>query len=416
MTFSRSNRRVTSALLLTLTLGGCQSTTVKITEEAPELVLELPAGNAEIASATTSSRYFRTRKRTSTHPEALLENAKTLPYKGWMAIHFIDVGQGDAALLEFPCGIAMVDLGGEDSDNARLTHYLEAFFEVRPALDNTFDVVYLSHSHLDHMRGVSLLKESYNVRAMVDSGVYLEGGADLQQEFRNWVKQKKGSTKAVSTHKIEYTDGLSDASIDRISNCAGHQADPVFTAVTGGWSTQKGAFRSPNNHSLILRLDFGPTSFLFTGDLEDEKGRGGIPEALYYYQEDLSIFDVDIWKVGHHGSSNGISEDLEKAMTPKVALIGVGNPEESAGAYGYGHPSDISINMLVDDLLGVKCRRQRKIVQTFSGKGAVPSTRSLDHAVFATGWDGDILMLIGPNGEMEVRIAGSNQNQLTTCS
>src|SRR5512145_232464 len=78
-----------------------------------------------------------------------------------MVVHFIDVGQGDTALLEFSCGAVLVDSGGETnpevSGNARLRDYLDAFFSRRADLAWTLNLVVLSHQHPDHTNGVEVL-------------------------------------------------------------------------------------------------------------------------------------------------------------------------------------------------------------------------------------------------------------------
>src|SRR5262245_14054383 len=76
------------------------------------------------------------------------------PTSKLMAAHFIDVGQGSAALLEFPCGAVLIDTGGEEGDdfsgNANLSDYLDEFFTRRTDLGRRLDLVVLSHPHIDH--------------------------------------------------------------------------------------------------------------------------------------------------------------------------------------------------------------------------------------------------------------------------
>jgi beta-lactamase superfamily II metal-dependent hydrolase len=72
----------------------------------------------------------------------------------WMVAHYIDVGQGAAVLLEFSCGAALIDTGGEEDEyvdgNARLMAYQKAFFARRGDLKKTLDVVFLTHAHAAH--------------------------------------------------------------------------------------------------------------------------------------------------------------------------------------------------------------------------------------------------------------------------
>jgi competence protein ComEC len=84
-----------------------------------------------------------------------------------MTFHFIDIGQGDATLLEFPCGAALIDTGGElnelfDSNKALLA-YLDAFFARRKDLGGTLDLLLITHPHIDHNRSALAVLERYTV-------------------------------------------------------------------------------------------------------------------------------------------------------------------------------------------------------------------------------------------------------------
>jgi competence protein ComEC len=75
-----------------------------------------------------------------------------------MQLHFIDVGQGAATPIEFPCAAMLVDTGGENNDgfdsNAELVAYLDDFFSRRSDLNWTLHSLILTHPHIDHTRGV----------------------------------------------------------------------------------------------------------------------------------------------------------------------------------------------------------------------------------------------------------------------
>src|SRR5438552_18541405 len=72
-----------------------------------------------------------------------------------MKIHLINVGQGAATLLEFPCGAVLVDTGGENNTGDALVTYLDAFFVRRTDLDRTIAVLFVTHPHIDHARNVA---------------------------------------------------------------------------------------------------------------------------------------------------------------------------------------------------------------------------------------------------------------------
>jgi hypothetical protein len=95
-------------------------------------------------------------------------------------------------------------------------------------------------------------------------------------------------------------NGLTDTMIDPLK-C--NDCDPIITVLSGGYSKDPGwsvrEFANKNNHSLVVRVDFGKSSFLFTGDLEIE----GIKEVLNCYrptgQSHNNLLDTDILRIGH---------------------------------------------------------------------------------------------------------------------
>ena len=89
----------------------------------------------------------------------------------------------------------------------------------------------------------------------------------------------------------------------------------------------------------MVRVDFGESSFLFTGDLETHA-----VELLVDYYWDSETLDVDIYQVGHHGSHNGTTLKLLAAVSPDMAVLSVGdwdfgqNSRSPFTTWRYGHP------------------------------------------------------------------------------
>ena len=85
--------------------------------------------------------------------------------------HFLDVGQGSAAIIETECSAILVDTSGEHNNEfnstASLIDQIEDFFFGRPHLDRTFDLFVLSHPHIDHTRGVNAGLQKYKVRELM---------------------------------------------------------------------------------------------------------------------------------------------------------------------------------------------------------------------------------------------------------
>lgn len=353
------------------------------------------------------------------HPEAMgvaLEAGETVELDpDWMVAHFIDVGQGDAILLELPCGAVLIDTGGEDTDEVngaeQLGAYLNTFFARRTDLSRTLDLVVLSHPHRDHTLGVTALigsipgVASVAVRNVVDNSIDdgRHSGLEGQNALRDFAADTNARYQAIRNRDIEFLDGLTSEVIDPLA-CPG--VDPVIRAVWGRDSDEWSS--NGNNHSVVLRVDFGEASFLFVGDSQHEALKG----MLDSYAEDLSILDVDVLKVGHHGSHNATSLEFLAAVTPEIAVIQAGDPTRSQAqfsAFSFAHPNQRAIASLTDAEHGVSASRPPKLVD-IGVKGRNPSTGAppelttvtLDRAVYATSWDGTIVVEAKKDGTLRV--------------
>ena len=333
--------------------------------------------------------------------------------QGVMRAHFIDVGQGDATLLEFPCGAVLVDTGGEqnaelDSD-ALLVAYLDRFFAGRPDLRSTLSALVLSHPHADHTHGVGAVLERYAVKAFVDDGLTTGSGRAGVAAVRAFAAAHPGTRlREVSNDDIG-PEGMTDDVIDPV-RCEG--VDPHLTALWGrvpvdpGWKSDahgRSSFENANNHSVVLRVDFGRASFLLTGDLEV-----AAQEAMVAKYGRGRMLDVDVLKVAHHGSYNGTTEALLAASTPEVAVIPMGPSERRHAftAWKFGHPRRVAVERLAR---AVRRRRPPLDVEVADGVSAFSALR-LDAAVYATGWDGTVIVEANANGELAVRTSRGKLN------
>jgi competence protein ComEC len=323
----------------------------------------------------------------------------------YMRTHFIDVNQGNAILLEFPCGAALIDSGGRDTDSdGRLYDYLDKFFKRRTDLNRTLDVVFITHTHIDHNRALRQLVEDtalrFTVKSYVHNGI-LEGSGRFAAQFMHDNASAHGiATEAVAVSTVRAQPGkkgLTDKVIDPIS-CPG--IDPQIRILSGqmdidaGWT--EGALNNGNNHSLVIRVDFGLVSFLFTGDLEED----GIETLLDYYKGTKAL-DVDVYQVGHHGSYNGTTPALLTAMSPRVAVISMSQSSDHRPNTGwaYGHPREKAV---LDLAAGVSRTRTAKTVPIATGMKTFKSY-ALRKAIFATGWDGNVVVYARSDGQITVR-------------
>jgi competence protein ComEC len=328
-----------------------------------------------------------------------------------MTVHLLDVGQGAATLIEFPCGAMLVDTGGEENEqfhsNVRLKEQLDAFFARRTDLRRTLDLLVITHPHIDHVRGLPVVLQDTVVKNVVDDG---RDGDDLVREpvqaLRAWVQAHGAGYRAVRNDAVVHKGGLTDEVIDPF-RCA--QVDPVVRVLSGGvpddpgWGTDnwgKLHFDNENNHSIVVRVDVGNASLLITGDLE-ERAIAGLLERY----RGTRWLDVDLYQVGHHGSHNGTTRALVAAMTPHVALIAMG-PEERRlpwTAWTYGHPRADVVHRLEK---GVAMRRPHTTVPIASGaRKFVP--HGLDKAIYGTGWDGAVSVDMGVDDSIAIHVPGT---------
>lgn len=325
-----------------------------------------------------------------------------------MAAHFINVGQADATLLEFPCGAILVDAGAQDDGHVQgLVNYLGRVFAARPDLNNTLESVLITHNHLDHTQALRAVVEHFHVKRYIDNG-QLEGRGT---ENPRWVRAHAHAdgrdirTRAILDDEIPRgpgRHGLTDGDIDPVS-CA--QCDPRLVILSGQktenphWSQED--FDNKNNHSLVIRVDFGRASFLFTGDLEEP----GIGVLLDEYGNSGDL-DVDLWHVGHHGSHNATTAALLDAITPDMAVISMGEWNFGKGTrdhfttWFYGHARKVAVDLLQTHLAAKRAQSIRVNIAT--GSQAFQGYK-VTRRVYATGWDGTVVVSAGLDGRMTVR-------------
>ena len=236
-----------------------------------------------------------------------------------MVAHFIDVGQGDATLLEFSCGAILIDTGGENTDEVdgreRLRDYLDAFFARRPDLAWTFKLVVLSHPHADHTNGVTVLLNhdpAITIENVLDNGASDTGsGIAGQKALQKYAADAGSGYVGLAETDITSVTGMTNDVIDPIDCRSGGQGvDPKISALWGRVDLNTAWANNANNDSVILRVAFGQAVFLFTGDLQEE----AIDAMLDAYSSDKRVFNVDVLKVGHHGSHNATTAAFVKAV------------------------------------------------------------------------------------------------------
>jgi competence protein ComEC len=231
---------------------------------------------------------------------------------GWLRITVLDVGQGDALLLEGGAGGRILVDSGPDPD--RLVALLDSRL---PPWDRRLDLLVVTHPHEDHVAGAAHLLGRYRVAQVADAGDpgYGPGwrayASVLEQSGRTPVRLAAGSRLA-----------LDGARIDVLWPLPGHR--PPGPDAEG---------YEINNVSLVFDVRYGERRMLLTGDVEEEVD----PELL---RAGIAAERVDVLKVAHHGSGTATTDAFVGAVHPRVAIV-------SAGADNrYGHPNPGTIARL----------------------------------------------------------------------
>lgn len=236
---------------------------------------------------------------------------------GRLHIAFLDVGQGDSALIVTPSGKRIIIDGGpaEGSMLAELSRRM-------PLFDRTIDLLILSHPQLDHLFAFPDLLRRYRVKRVLMTGVQYD--LPRYREFLQLIREQRIPVWIADPQKdIDFGDGVTLDIIWPPSTLFGQQMKDV------------------NNSSIMLRVLLGTGAIaLFTGDAEGEEERAALASGA-----DLS---AGILKVGHHGSKTSSGTGFLLAVHPDLAAISSGEKSR------YGHPHAIILNRFTT--LGIPVR------------------------------------------------------------
>lgn len=210
-------------------------------------------------------------------------------------LHFIDVGQGDSALLEFPDGQRMLIDAGEDE---RALDYLRA------RQTSQIDYLIATHPHSDHIGGMAEV-----IDALPVGEIYMPRTGHTTKTYQHLLE-------TIDSHGLSITEAKAGVRIE----------GGTFTAEFLSPVSRSGDL---NNDSAVLKLTYGSNIFLFMGDAE-QRAEQAISAPV----------KSDLLKVGHHGSDTSTSSSFLEKVSPTYAVISCGAGNQ------YGHPSSAVLDRL----------------------------------------------------------------------
>lgn len=244
---------------------------------------------------------------------------------GDIQVHMIDVGQADCLLVRIPEGNTvkniLIDAGtSENHTSDVVTDYLTS------CGIKEIEYFIVTHPHLDHIGAATAVVKNFTVKNVIIP--------DCEYSTSTWTK---------------FLTALDSGNINT-----------VFSEVGKTYSVGEASFRilapsanmlagdEANNYSIVIRLVYKDTSFMFTGDAHTES------EAEILKTFSASELKCNVLKVGHHGSSSSTSQEFLDAVDPDIALISLG----AGNSYGHPHKETLAklnsseITVLRTDELG----------------------------------------------------------------
>ena len=246
-------------------------------------------------------------------------------------IYFIDVGEADSILVKDKDQFSLIDTGNNE-DGPKLVNYFKELGITR------FKYIICTHPHEDHIGGMDDIIRNFDVEH-----IYMP---DVQTDYKTYteiVDLVKSKSMTIEVPEIDSTFTMSDS---------------MFNVL---WISN--SEEEINDDSIVLKLNYKNTSFIFTGDATKNV-------ELKILDKDLKC---DVLKLGHHGSSDASSAQFLEKTKPLYGIISVGKDNE------YGHPHDITLKKL--NYLNTKIYRtdlDGTIVLTSDGENIMIETIKTD--------------------------------------
>ena len=221
---------------------------------------------------------------------------------GLMRAHFIDVGQGDCVFIELGNGQTMLIDAGNSENGDEIVSYIQELQY------SDINYVVATHPHDDHIGGMAEVLKNFEIEAM-----YMPNALHTSYTFENLLN-------VIEQENIELNVAENGVNI--------LNSGPISIEILSPTEEED----ELNNSSAVIKLIYGETSFLFMGDAETH-----IENDIINSDADI---DIDVLKVGHHGSDTSTSTNFIEETSPEIAVISCGKDNM------YGHPDDSVLSIL----------------------------------------------------------------------
>lgn len=222
-----------------------------------------------------------------------------------LTVHYIDIGQGDCIYISCGGENMLIDCGEIGKDD-EVEAYLNGLGVTK------LDYVIGTHTHSDHMGCMDKIVEAYDIGEIILPHI---DASDIPT-----TKYFERFLTAVENKGLEITE----AQLDRVIKIGSGECRIIAPCSDD--------YGNKNNYSVGILMTHGENSFIFTGDAEKSAEKEMI--------ESGRLMDIDVYKVGHHGSDTSSSLEFLEVIKPDIAVISCGEGNS------YGHPCDITIENL----------------------------------------------------------------------
>lgn len=215
-----------------------------------------------------------------------------------LKVYFLDVGQADSVLIENNQKYTLIDAGNNEDGPKLVTYFKSLGIE-------SFDYLIGTHAHEDHIGGMDDIIENFAVDTF-----YMPDAITTTKTFEEILDALDVKSIAFETPEIDSTFSMEDCKFNVL-----HLSDDASDL---------------NDTSIVLKMNYGNNSFLFTGDATDKVEKKILNKDL----------KSDVFKVSHHGSHYSNSQEFLNKVNPKYSIISVGKNNS------YNHPTPSVINKL----------------------------------------------------------------------